>query len=76
MKKLVQQGNYDGLFNGDNADRAFEFKRFIDAASFDEKVGLPANISFELKKPRALKNVELFNGAKTSNAPSTRSRPL
>jgi len=67
VKKLVQQGNYDGLFNGDNADRAFEFKWFIDAASFDEKVGLPANISFELKKPRALKNVELFNGAKTSN---------
>ncbi len=67
VKKLVQQGNYDGLFNGDNADRAFEFKWFHDAASFDEKVGLPANISFELKKPRALKNVELFNGAKTSN---------
>ena len=67
VKKLVQQGNYDGLFNGDNADRAFEFKWFIDAASFDEKVGLPANISFELKKPRALKNVELHNGDKGKN---------
>ena len=67
VKKLVQQNSYSGLFNGNNTDRAFEFKWFLDAATFDKKVGLPANISFELKKPRTLKNVELFNGNKTSN---------
>lgn len=34
---------------------------------FDMKVGLPANLTFELKEPRALANVELFNGAANSN---------
>lgn len=67
VERLVQQNNYDGLFNGNDNDRAFEFKRFTDAETFDTKVGLPANLTFELKEPRTLKNVELFNGAATSN---------
>ena len=68
VKKLVQQNSFDGLFNGNDTDREFEFKWFMGADQpFDKKVGLPANISFELKQPRTLKNIELFNGAKTSN---------
>ncbi|MDO4595852.1 MAG: glycoside hydrolase family 31 protein, partial [Coriobacteriaceae bacterium] len=66
VKKLVQQNNYDGLFNGQN-DRAFEFKWFLGADTFDKKVGLPANLTFELKQPRPLANVELLNGDKASN---------
>lgn len=67
VKKLIQQNNYDGLFNNKNDDRNFELKWFMDAQSFDKKVGLPVTISFELKQPRPLSNIELFNGAKASN---------
>ncbi|MDO4436487.1 MAG: glycoside hydrolase family 31 protein [Coriobacteriaceae bacterium] len=68
VKRLVQQNSYEGLFNDNENDREFEFKWFMGADQpFDLKVGLPANLTFELKEPRALKNVELFNGAKTSN---------
>ncbi|MBE6469382.1 MAG: hypothetical protein E7001_05415 [Coriobacteriaceae bacterium] len=67
VTKLVQQNNFDGLFNGNNTDRAFEFKWFLDVESFDDKVGLPANLGFELKQPRTLKNIELFNGDKGAN---------
>lgn len=67
VSELVQQKNYDGLFNNNTTDRSFEFKYFFDADSFDKRVGLPATLSFELKEPRPLTNVELFNGAKASN---------
>lgn len=67
VKKFVQQNSYDGLFNNNDTDRAFEFKWYYKDQPYDEKVGLPANIAFELKQPRTLSNIELFNGAKTSN---------
>ncbi len=67
VKKFVQQNSYDGLFNNNDTDRAFEFKWYYNDQPYDEKVGLPANIAFELKQPRTLSNIELFNGAKTSN---------
>lgn len=67
VKKFVQQNSYDGLFNNNDTDREFEFKWYYQDQPYDEKVGLPANIAFELKEPRALSNVELFNGAKASN---------
>lgn len=68
VEKLVQQNSYDGLFNDKESDREFEFKWFMGADQpFDMKVGLPANLTFELKEPRALANVELFNGAANSN---------
>ena len=68
VEKLVQQNSYDGLFNDKESDREFEFKWFMGADQpFDMKVGLPANLTFELKEPRALANVELFNGAKEKN---------
>lgn len=68
VEKLVQQNSYDGLFNDKESDREFEFKWFMGADQpFDTKVGLPANLTFELKEPRALANVELFNGAANSN---------
>lgn len=69
VSELVQQKSYDGLFNNTTTDRDFELKWFIPSApqDFDERVGLPATLSFELKEPRTLTNVELFNGAKTSN---------
>ena len=67
VKKFVQQNSYDGLFNNNDTDRAFEFKWYYKDQPYDEKVGLPANIAFELKQPRTLSNIELFNGAVTSN---------
>mgnify|MGYP002732188005 CR=1 FL=1 len=67
VEKLVQQNSFAGLFNDKDNDREFEFKWFLNAETFDQKVGLPANLTFELKEPRTLKNVELYNGAKTSN---------
>ena len=67
VKKLIQQNSYAGLFNDKDNDREFEFKWFTSAESFDKKVGLPATLAFELKEPRPLKNIELFNGAQTSN---------
>ena len=67
VEKLVQQNSYAGLFNDKDNDREFEFKWFLKPETFDKKVGLPANLTFELKEPRTLKNVELYNGAKTSN---------
>lgn len=67
VKKFVQQNSYDGLFNNNDTDRAFEFKWYYNNQPYDEKVGLPANIAFELKQPRTLSNIELFNGAKIFN---------
>lgn len=71
ISKFVQSGNVDGLFDGNTADRNFEFKWFLDAASFDQDIALPADITFNFAEPSKLDAVEVYNGAAGSNGSVT-----
>lgn len=70
VKELVQQGSYAALFNGQN-DRGFELKYYYAGKPFDERVGLPVNLGFTLKEPRALNEIVLTNGAAAANGSIT-----
>lgn len=70
VKELVQQGSYAALFNGQN-DRGFELKYYYADKPFDERVGLPVNLGFTLKEPRAPNEIALTNGAAAANGSIT-----
>ncbi|WP_195420310.1 TIM-barrel domain-containing protein, partial [Collinsella sp. D33t1_170424_A12] len=65
VSKLIQQGNYDGLFDNNESDNGFEFKWDIDSnhqnGKLPEYVMLPTTMHFELKEPRALQDVQIVN---------------
>ncbi len=71
ISKFVQSGNVDGLFDGNTADRNFEFKWFLDAGTFDQDIALPADITFNFAEPSKLDAVEVYNGAAGSNGSVT-----
>ena len=70
VKKLIQSNTYGGLFNDNESDNDFEFKWDIESnhqnGKLPEYVMLPTTMHFELKEPRALKDVEILN-RKNSN---------
>ena len=70
---LIQQGNYNGLFNGNNdtGDRSFEFiwgtDQNKDSGKFNEKVTTPVTLHAALNEPVTLETIDLYTGATTSN---------
>jgi hypothetical protein len=69
VTKLIQQGSYDALFNGnyDPSDRNFELLWSNNANYDEEKVTTPLTMHFALNEPRALDIAYVFTGALTSN---------
>ena len=67
VTKLVQQGSYDGLFNGTKG-RDFEFKWDIEQNRVDGKlpayVTLPATLHLNLAAPKYIKNIDVYNANK------------
>ena len=66
VEKLIQQGSYDGLFNGSDSIE-FEFKWDIEG-NHDAETGelpsyvkLPTTMTFEFKQASSLDNVEIRN---------------
>lgn len=66
VEKLIQQGSYDGLFNGSDSIE-FEFKWDIDG-NYDAETGelptyvkLPTTMTFEFEQASSLDNVEIRN---------------
>lgn len=69
VSKLIQQGNYNGLFNGvnDPGDRSFELLWSNNSKYDEEKVKVPLTLNFALNTPENIKDVKLFTGATGSN---------
>lgn len=65
--KLIQQGNYNGLFNG-TIGRDFELKWDVDSNHDPETGALPEYIKLPLTMHLALKNPEALNKVVVSNA--------
>ncbi len=65
VSKLIQQGNYNGLFDNKETSNDFEFKWDIDQNYQDGKlpeyVKLPTTMHFELKSPRVMRDVQVVN---------------
>ena len=72
VSKLIQQNNYDGLFDGNKGDngsyRDFEFKWNIPQNHVDGSlpayIALPTTIHFALQTPKYVSNVKVYNANK------------
>ena len=70
VTKLIQQGNYEGLFNGTKTDRGFEFLWDI-GDNYDPETGklpsyvtLPLTMHFALNTPDTVSNLIVYNANK------------
>ena len=69
ITKIVQNGSYDGLFNGSQG-RDFEFKWDVEGNHVDGKlpahVSLPATLHMNLKTPKYITTVKVYNANKAN----------
>ena len=69
ITKLVQQGSYEGLFNGTKG-REFEFKWDIPQNHVDGKlpayITLPTTLHLALETPKYIKDVNVYNANKSN----------
>lgn len=78
--KLIQSGNYDGLFNG-SQNRDFEFKwdsksNYIPSGKLPDYVSVPLTIRADLTAPAAVEHVKLYNSYQASNGYVTSARAV
>lgn len=68
VTNLIQQGKYDGLFNGANepSNRDFELL-WSNNSKFSDKVTVPLTINFAVNEPKTVDSIKLVTGAVTSN---------
>lgn len=68
VQTLTHSGNFNGLFNGNNTDRQFEFVWTVETGKYDTDVHkVPMTIHMGLKKPTPVKTIDVYAGALSSN---------
>ena len=73
VTKLIQQNNYDGLFNGTKGDgaREFEFKWDVtqnhdESGKLPSYIKLPTTLHLALQTPKYISNVKVYNANKSN----------